>query len=199
MVGHGGSSAGSYLADPTSPIPSHCTSIVVTSTVRVNSIDRLHNWPQKEKLYGAHLKLAHRVLQHKIITIKVLSFFAKYQSFMTPVVYQKHKSDAYYKWNILYKDEYSISSFTLEDVGLISWVFFVVVLVLVLVFKSARIQEQNAPEALMNVFEWHFLVLDSTQFLHTAYLTTNLIQLSFMHTTAWSQFCTTYEAVERYY
>ena len=36
MVGHGGSSAGSYLADPTSPIPSHCASIVVTSTVRVN-------------------------------------------------------------------------------------------------------------------------------------------------------------------
>ena len=24
MVGHGGSSASSYLADPTSPIPSHC-------------------------------------------------------------------------------------------------------------------------------------------------------------------------------
>ena len=36
MVGHGGSSAGSYLADPTSPIPSHCASIVVTTTVRVN-------------------------------------------------------------------------------------------------------------------------------------------------------------------
>ena len=36
MVGHGGSSAGSYLADPTSPIPSHCASIVTTSTVRVN-------------------------------------------------------------------------------------------------------------------------------------------------------------------
>ena len=36
MVGHEGSSAGSYLADPTSPIPSHCASIVVTSTVRVN-------------------------------------------------------------------------------------------------------------------------------------------------------------------
>ena len=31
MVGHGGSSAGSYLADPTSPIPSHCASIVSTS------------------------------------------------------------------------------------------------------------------------------------------------------------------------
>ena len=39
MVGHGGSSAGSYLADPTSPIPSHWASIVVTSTLRVNLTD----------------------------------------------------------------------------------------------------------------------------------------------------------------
>ena len=38
MVGHGGSSAGSYLADPTSPIPSHCSSIVMTSTLRVKTI-----------------------------------------------------------------------------------------------------------------------------------------------------------------
>ena len=38
MVGHGGSSAGSYLADPISPIPSHCASIVVTSTLRVNHV-----------------------------------------------------------------------------------------------------------------------------------------------------------------
>ena len=37
MVGHGGSSAGSYLADPTSPIPSHCAPTVATSTVRVNT------------------------------------------------------------------------------------------------------------------------------------------------------------------
>ena len=37
MVGHGGSSAGSYLADPTSPIPSHCALIVATSTLRVNT------------------------------------------------------------------------------------------------------------------------------------------------------------------
>ena len=37
MVGHGGSSAGSYLADPTSPLPSHCASIVTTSTLRVNN------------------------------------------------------------------------------------------------------------------------------------------------------------------
>ena len=38
MVEYGGSSAGSYLADPTSPIPSHCAPIVVTSTVRVNNL-----------------------------------------------------------------------------------------------------------------------------------------------------------------
>ena len=37
MVGHGGSSAGSYLANPTSPIPSHCASIVVTRILRVKS------------------------------------------------------------------------------------------------------------------------------------------------------------------
>ena len=41
MVGHGGSSASSYLADPTSPIPSHCASIVATSTVRVKDKDGL--------------------------------------------------------------------------------------------------------------------------------------------------------------
>ena len=38
MVRHGRSSACSYLADPTSPIPSHCASIVVTSTLRVNCV-----------------------------------------------------------------------------------------------------------------------------------------------------------------
>ena len=38
MVGHEGSSAGSYLADPTSPIPSHSASIVATSTLRVKRV-----------------------------------------------------------------------------------------------------------------------------------------------------------------
>ena len=49
MVGHGGSSAGSHIADPTYPIPSHCAVIVLfkcfpvnlivvtTSTVRINT------------------------------------------------------------------------------------------------------------------------------------------------------------------
>ena len=36
MVGHVGSSAGLYLANPASPIPSHRASIVATSTLRVN-------------------------------------------------------------------------------------------------------------------------------------------------------------------
>ena len=41
MVRHVGSSAGSYLADPTSPIPSHCSSIATTSTIRVDTIPSL--------------------------------------------------------------------------------------------------------------------------------------------------------------
>ena len=38
MVGHGGSSASSYLANPTSPIPCHCASTVATSTLRVKLV-----------------------------------------------------------------------------------------------------------------------------------------------------------------
>ena len=38
MVGHGGSSAGSYLADPTSLIPFYSASIVATSNLRVNAL-----------------------------------------------------------------------------------------------------------------------------------------------------------------
>ena len=50
MVGHGGSSAGSYLADPTSPIPSHCASIVATSTIRVNLCP--HVLPQEDSVHS---------------------------------------------------------------------------------------------------------------------------------------------------
>ena len=41
MLGHGGSSASSYLADPTSPIPSHCTVIILFKSVPVNQLSRL--------------------------------------------------------------------------------------------------------------------------------------------------------------
>ena len=44
MVRYGGSSASSYLADPTSAIPSHCASIVVTSTLRVNMFGTIHTY-----------------------------------------------------------------------------------------------------------------------------------------------------------
>ena len=57
MVGHGGSSAGSYLADPTSPIPSHCASIVATSTLRAK-IDLFLQASCKKKLYLPLLKSA---------------------------------------------------------------------------------------------------------------------------------------------
>ena len=52
MVGHGGSSASSYLADPTSPIPSHCASIVVTSTLRVKQVQgTLHILSYQENMH----------------------------------------------------------------------------------------------------------------------------------------------------
>ena len=52
MVGHGGSSVGLYLADPTSPIPSHCASIVATSTLR----DKFLFWilPNNGDPYSVH-------------------------------------------------------------------------------------------------------------------------------------------------
>ena len=39
--GNGGSSAGSYLADPTSPIPSHCAVIVLLQSVTVHQLSWL--------------------------------------------------------------------------------------------------------------------------------------------------------------
>ena len=51
MVGHGGSSAGSYLADPTSPIPSHCASIVATSTARVKTLFALQIYIRNQLLH----------------------------------------------------------------------------------------------------------------------------------------------------
>ena len=41
MVGVGGSSAGWYLADPTSPIPSHCAVITPFTSVSVHQLSTL--------------------------------------------------------------------------------------------------------------------------------------------------------------
>ena len=38
MVGHGGSSAGSYLTDSTSPVPSHCAVIIVFNSDLVHQL-----------------------------------------------------------------------------------------------------------------------------------------------------------------
>ena len=38
MVGHGGSSAGSYLANPASPIPFHCAVIILFKSVPVHQL-----------------------------------------------------------------------------------------------------------------------------------------------------------------
>ena len=54
MAGHGGSSASSYLANPTSPIPSHCASIVVTSTLRVNYFQFRNSTPKGLTVHEDH-------------------------------------------------------------------------------------------------------------------------------------------------
>ena len=52
VVGHGGSSAGSYLANPTSPIPSHCGVIVLFKSVPVHQL----SWLALLKSWGAGLR-----------------------------------------------------------------------------------------------------------------------------------------------
>ena len=77
MVGHGGSSAGSYLADPASPIPSHCASIVVTSTVRDNYDVRNNGYycipgkgDERQVMYcHAHYHGAKKATIHQVTTI----------------------------------------------------------------------------------------------------------------------------------
>ena len=41
MLGHWGSCASSYLADPTSPIPSHCAVITLFKSVPVHQLSQL--------------------------------------------------------------------------------------------------------------------------------------------------------------
>ena len=65
MVGHGGGSAGSYLADPTSPIPSHCASIVVTSTLRVK-LSGSNSFGQTSKCLSVRVASRRLVNTHSI-------------------------------------------------------------------------------------------------------------------------------------
>ena len=68
MVGHGGSSAGSYLADPTSPIPSHCASIVVTSTLRVKT----NNYIPASRVMGVNDKFMSNTKKMELMSDEML-------------------------------------------------------------------------------------------------------------------------------
>ena len=83
MVGHGGSSAGSYLADPTSSIPSHCASIVATSTVRVNS-EQYQKSAHGESLFGATIR--HTKFQLKTLLLLLTNQQCVLRRVMTPNV-----------------------------------------------------------------------------------------------------------------
>ena len=55
MLGHGGSSAGSYLGDPTSPIPSHCAVIILFQSVAVHHLPCLALQELKCHIYQWHV------------------------------------------------------------------------------------------------------------------------------------------------
>ena len=80
MVGHGGSSAGSYLADPTSPIPSHCASIVATSTLRVN----IHlGIMAREWAYKPFFAMLLSIMTIQMTLVHILKIFKQYINFHT--------------------------------------------------------------------------------------------------------------------
>ena len=85
MVGHGGSSAVSYLADPTSPIPSHCASIVVTSTVRVNA----HKYQQPADILMIE---KHKALHWALYHMQFQNTSALYEAIFMNSSVNKHKS-----------------------------------------------------------------------------------------------------------
>ena len=70
MVGYGGSSASSYLADPTSPIPSHCASIVATSTLRVNCVYIKLLFEYSSRVY---VKCVNHLMKFSLITNSLCS------------------------------------------------------------------------------------------------------------------------------
>ena len=80
MLGHGGSSAGSYLADPTSPIPLHCAAIIlfqcrsasiaVTGTLRVNGESQRQKNNQRMKVRRWVSGRKPRLIILDVVTIK---------------------------------------------------------------------------------------------------------------------------------
>ena len=72
MVRHGGSSAGSYLTDPTSPISSHCAVIILFKSVPVHQLSWLALLKDKHCEFTT---LLHIVLLHFVQTIYITHQF----------------------------------------------------------------------------------------------------------------------------
>ena len=81
MVRHGGSSASSYLADPTSPThrPPHCASIIVTSSLRDNRLN--HHLLNTDSLIYELCGLAMHTTQCIILHLEV----SRDQCFLCPL------------------------------------------------------------------------------------------------------------------
>ena len=124
MVGHGGSSAGSYLADPTSPIPSHCASIVATSTVRVKTVvnicwhtsrSSLQTANDSGRIYISHGQIVHwkawahivdcnKDLQQLFITLSINFYymFTIYLLYMFDLLSKISTKQGVFKWFVLF-------------------------------------------------------------------------------------------------
>ena len=91
MVGHGGSSAGSYLADPTSPIPSHCVAIILFQSVPVHqlsllALQELKKWDQVlkeidfDRVYKPVSPLQRRQSNQKVSSLDASAFRCSFVS-----------------------------------------------------------------------------------------------------------------------
>ena len=73
MVEHGGSSAGSYLADPTSPIPSHCAVIILFKSVPVHQL----SWQAHKELYVTDGSYGYYIRQCNTVNAKRRTWIQK--------------------------------------------------------------------------------------------------------------------------
>ena len=76
MVGHGGSTAGSYLANPTSPIPSHCySSLAITNNVFSDHLVLLSRYISQFPCYLSSESCKHVICNHNTSQNSVFLWF----------------------------------------------------------------------------------------------------------------------------
>ena len=75
MLGHGGSSAGSYLTDPTSPIPSHCAVIILFQSVPVHQLSQLALGKELRRVDVVSIMPLAQTLTVLVMTIDALQHF----------------------------------------------------------------------------------------------------------------------------